>query len=132
MPRLPRWTLGLLLTAGATASAHHALDLSDAAPIQLEGEIEFMSWDGAHVLYDIRGMDDRGEPRTWAILGASPKILRSRGIAKSTFKVGERVRVIGRLDLHTRMVAPDYFVSGERQYEMGFYPRSMAPRSPTR
>ena len=127
----PRWTglaLGIVLTVGSTASAHHSLDLKGATPVQLDGQIEFISWDGAHVLYDIRGVDERGEARTWAILGASPKILRSRGIAKTTFRVGEHIRVIGRVDAHTNMVAPDYFVSGERKYEMGFYPPAMTRR----
>ena len=112
-----------MLSLSIAVNAHHSMDLRDAAPIRIEGDIEFVSWDGAHVVYDVRGTDEDGELRTWAIMGASPKILRSRGIAKTTFKVGDRITVTGRFDPHTRFIAPDVFIAANStQYRMGLYP----------
>jgi hypothetical protein len=116
----------LLVLAVSAADAHHALDLRDATPIRLEGTIAFVSWDGAHVMYRVEAIDARGEPQTWQVLGASPRVLRSRGIAKSTFKVGDRITIAGRFEPHTQMIAPDYFVAADaRRYEMGLYPPAM-------
>jgi hypothetical protein len=121
--------LTALLSLSTAAYAHHSMDLRDATPIRVEGDIEFVSWDGAHVFYDVRGTDADGELRTWAVLGASPRILRSRGIAKTTFKVGDRITVTGRLDPHTRFIAPDMFIAANStQYRMGFYSAPMTRR----
>ena len=118
-----------LLCLSTVAHAHHSMDLRDATPIRVEGDVEFVSWDGAHVVYDVRGTDANGELRTWAIMGASPKILRTRGIAKTTFKVGDRITVSGRFDPHTRFIAPDYFIAANStEYPMGFYPAPMRRR----
>ena len=89
----PARILIALSCLSTAAYAHHSMDLRDATPIRVEGDIEFVSWDGAHVVYDIRGTDASGELRTWAVMGASPKILRKRGIAKATFKIGDRITV---------------------------------------
>jgi hypothetical protein len=125
----PARILVALSCLSTAAYAHHSMDLRDATPIRIEGEVEFVSWDGAHVVYDVRGMDADGELRTWAIMGASPKILRSRGISKTTFKVGDRITVTGALDPHTRFVAPDVFINASAaQFKMGFYPAAMTRR----
>ena len=119
----PARILIALSCVSTAAYAHHSMDLRDATPIRVEGDIEFVSWDGAHVVYDIRGTDASGELRTWAVMGASPKILRKRGIAKATFKIGDRITVTGLLDPHTRFIAPDAFITADStQYRMGLYP----------
>ena len=119
----------LSLLAATSAYAHHSLDLRDATPILLEGKIAFVAWDGAHVMYRVEAINARGEARVWQVLGASPRILRSRGIAKSTFKVGDRITITGRFAPHTAMVAPDYFVAADaRRYQMGFYPSAMVAK----
>jgi hypothetical protein len=127
-----RWRMGaalILVAVTGSAWTHHSMDLADAKPIHVEGDVEFVSWDGAHVVYDVRGADASGELRTWAIMGASPRILRARGIAKTTFKVGDRITVTGRFDPHTLFIAPDYFIAADStRYQMGFYPTSMASR----
>jgi hypothetical protein len=116
----------LTFLSASAVRAHHSMDLRNAAPIRIEGDIEFVSWDGAHVVYDIRGIDTDGELRTWAVMGASPKILRSRGIAKATFKVGDRITVSGLFDPFTRFIAPDVFITADStQYKMGLYPMPM-------
>ena len=112
-----------------SARAHHALDLRNAEPIRIEGTIEFISWDGAHVMYQVHTSGARGGSETWAVLGASPKILRSRGIEKATFKVGDRITVTGLVDAHTGQIAPDRFITTNAvEYEMGFYPPAMKKR----
>lgn len=115
-----------LLAITSSALSHHAMDLTDATSIRIEGAVEFVSWDGAHVVYDIRGRDIDGELRTWAVMGASPRILRSRGIGKATFKVGDHITVTGRFDRHTQFIAPEYFITADStRYEMGLYPPRM-------
>jgi len=127
--RRPATSLIALLCLSTAAYAHHSMDLRDATQVRVEGDIEFVSWDGAHVVYDIRGTDANGELRTWAVMGASPKILRSRGIAKSTFNVGDRITVTGFLDPHTHFIAPDVFITASAtQYKMGLYPLPMTRR----
>lgn len=124
-------TLAALLLVAMTGPAlsHHSMDLTDSTPIRVEGEVEFVSWDGAHVFYDVRGVDANGEVRTWGIMGASPRILRSRGVGKTTFKVGDRITVTGRFDPHTLYIAPEYFIAADStRYEMGFYPSPMTRR----
>lgn len=129
MKRIAPMLLTILVLASTAVYGHHAMDLRDSSQIRVEGDIEFVSWDGAHVVYDVRGTDANGELRTWAVMGASPKILQSRGIAKSTFKVGDRITVTGRFDPHTQFIAPDYFIaSNASQYAMGFYPAPMTRR----
>ena len=127
-----RWRMLVVVTFAAIAGSawsHHSFDLTAAMPIRVEGNVEFVSWDGAHVVYDVLGPDADGELRTWAIMGASPRILRSRGIGKTTFKVGDRITVVGRLDPRTHFIAPDYFIAADStQHEMGFYPRAMAAK----
>jgi hypothetical protein len=124
-----RWRVALAATLAVisgSALPHHSMDLTDAVPIRVEGYLEFVSWDGAHVVYDVRGTDANGDLRSWAIMGASPRILRSRGLEKTTFKVGDRITVTGRLDPHTNFIAPDYFIAANlARYEMGFYPPTM-------
>jgi Family of unknown function (DUF6152) len=129
MTRRVSFLIALTFLSVTTAYAHHSTDLRNATPIRVEGDIEFVSWDGAHVVYDIRGTDADGESRTWAVMGASPKILRSRGIAKSTFKVGDRITVSGLFDPYTRFIAPDVFITANStQYKMGLYPMPMIRR----
>lgn len=129
---IDRWRSALAATLAvisASAWAHHSMDLTDAKPIRVEGYVEFVSWDGAHVVYDVQGTDANGNVRSWAIMGASPRILRSRGLAKTTFKIGDRITVTGRLDPHTNFIAPDYFIAANStRYEMGFYPPAMKAR----
>ena len=129
---MDRWHVALaaaLAVISGSASPHHSMDLTDAAPIRVEGYLEFVSWDGAHVVYEIRGTDANGDLRSWAIMGASPRILRSRGLEKTTFKVGDRITVTGRLDPHTNFIAPDYFITANSaSYEMGFYPSKVKPK----
>jgi len=118
-----------LVAMTGSALSHHSMDLADATPIRIEGDVEFVSWDGAHVVYDVRGTDAGGAVRTWAIMGASPRILRSRGIGKTTFKIGDRITVTGRFDPHTLFIAPDYFITTDStRYEMGFYPAPTTSR----
>jgi hypothetical protein len=112
----------LLLTTAVRVDAHHSMDLSSATPIELQGEIVSVSWDGAHVMYRVQTKEADGRSEIWQILGASPKILRARGIRQSTFARGDSVAVVGRFDPHTQFIAPDYFVSASGRYEMGFYP----------
>jgi hypothetical protein len=110
-----------------SAHAHHSLDPRGWPRIEWPATIEFISWDGAHVMYRVRVDNERGESQSWQVLGASPKILASRNIRKSTLARGEHITVIGFLDPASKIIAPEWFVASDgRRYEMGFYPPSMA------
>lgn len=112
------------------AIAHHAMDLKDATPLEVRGEIIKASWDGAHVVYELSSRNANGELATWRVMGASPKILRERGISKRMFPVGDTILVLGRLDPHMKLIAPDYFITEDGgRFEMGFYPPTMKART---
>jgi hypothetical protein len=118
--------LAAMVTFPLGASAHHNVDLSKTVPFTRTGIITEISWDGAHVMYRVNVKDRDQRVASWEILGASPKILRARGIAKSTFMPGDEITVVGHLDPFNAIVSPEYFVTttGQR-YDMGFYPQQM-------
>lgn len=110
----------------AAASAHHNVDLSKTVPITWSGTITKISWDGAHVMYLVDVKADNQAVKSWQVLGASPKILRSRGISQTDFHKGDTVTVIGHLDSSSSIVHPEVFVNASgRRFEMGFYPPQM-------
>jgi hypothetical protein len=118
----------LALTFSSLAYGHHAMDPKDGTPIELTGIIEYISWDGAHVMYRIRAQAGTGEAKLWQVLGASPKILSKRHITKSTMRVGEQITVNGSYNQYRNEIAPYFFVTADgRKYEMGFYPSTMQP-----
>jgi hypothetical protein len=105
------------------------MDPTDGTPIEVTGTIDYISWDGAHVMYRIRSKEGTGETKLWQILGASPKVLSNRHITKSTMKVGEQITVNGSFNKYRNEIAPYYFMTADgHRYEMGFYPPTMAPR----
>jgi hypothetical protein len=113
----------LVLTLPALTNAHHSMDPGDGTPIELTGTIDYISWDGAHVMYRIRSREETGETKVWQVLGASPKILSERHITKSTMRIGERITVNGSYNASRQQIAPYFFSTADGQkYEMGFYP----------
>jgi hypothetical protein len=59
-------------------------------------------------------------------MGASPKILRTRGISKNQLQPGETVVVVGRFDSKTNVIAPDYLITDAgKRFALGYYPPSM-------
>lgn len=131
MRKSPRFGMACalsLLALAPAAHAHHWVDPTGGVAIEWQGVIRYVSWDGAHVMYRLEVEDARTGVETWQVLGASPKILARRHIAKTTMKVGERVTVTGWLDPASRIISPTYFVTADGlKYEMGFYPKSMHP-----
>jgi hypothetical protein len=118
--------LAALASLPLGAIAHHNMDLSKTVPVTRTGVITEISWDGAHVMYRVDIKDEDQGVSSLQVLGASPKILRGRGIGQSTFKRGDEITVIGHLDPLTAIIAPEYFVTAAGQrYEMGFYPPQM-------
>jgi hypothetical protein len=119
----------LALIVPSLTYSHHAMDPKDGTPIELTGTIDYISWDGAHVMYRIRSKAETGETKMWQVLGASPYILSKRDITKSTMKVGEQVTVSGSYNSSKSEIAPYYFTTADgHKYEMGFYPPPMMPR----
>jgi len=108
------------------ARSHHDVDLSKTLPFTRTGTITRISWDGPHVMYQVEVTDEVQEVQSWKVLGASPRILRGRGVEKSTFRIGDKITVVGRLDPLNAIVSPDYFISTKNQrYDVGFYPKQM-------
>ena len=118
--------LAVIAFVPSAASSHHDVDLSKTIPFTRTVTITQMSWDGAHVMYRVQMKDEAERVQSLQVLGASPKLLRARGIEKSTFSVGDEITLVGRLESTTSIVSPIYFISTDQQrYEMGFYPQQM-------
>ena len=114
------------LCLSVEVQAHHSMDLQEASPIQISGRIVLASWDGAHVVYRVEATNDEGQPVTWQVMGASPKILRGRGISKAHLPVGATVTVTGRFEPRTKVIAPNHFMTSTgARYDMGFYPPTL-------
>jgi hypothetical protein len=92
VPVLVLW--GLMLTAGATASAHHSFapfDLSQEKTIT--GTVSRFEWTNPHSWIWVDVPNGKGGTDSWAIEGMSPNYLARRGWSKTTLKPGDRITV---------------------------------------
>jgi hypothetical protein len=105
---------------GSAAFAHHngANTYMRGKPVQWQGTVSFVSWDGAHVMYQIDVRNPQGVVESWQVLGGSPYRLAKRGIRKSTVKAGDAITVAGYLDAGARIVTPVYIaqIDGSKLY----------------
>jgi hypothetical protein len=101
--------VGLLLGA-LSAYAHHngANTYMTGKPVKWEGTVTLVSWDGAHVMYQIDVKNADGGVESWQVLGGSPQRLAKRGIYKHTVHAGDSITVAGYLDVGSRIVTPVY------------------------
>jgi|UPI0002FF8AC1 hypothetical protein len=83
--------LAALLSAAATASAHHGWSEYDAKqPQQLTGTIEESGYQQPHGFVRLKTAD-----KTWLVVLAPPGRMENRGLAKDMLAVGNKVTVYG-------------------------------------
>ena len=87
-------TLGLLISIGGPALAHHgnaAYDLDK--PIVLKGTVTEFAWSNPHVQIYFDVKDDRGKVVHWASETVSPGLLSRSGWAKDELKPGDQITI---------------------------------------
>ena len=83
--------LAALLSAAASASAHHGWSEYDAKqPQQLTGTIEESGYQQPHGFVRLKTAD-----KTWLVVLAPPGRMENRGLAKDMLAVGNKVTVYG-------------------------------------
>lgn len=102
--------IGSWLLVSTYVFAHHngANTYMQGKPIEWQGTVTFVSWDGAHVMYKLAVKNARGVVESWQVLGGSPRRLSRRGIFQKTVTVGDAVTVAGYLDIWSKIVTPVY------------------------
>jgi hypothetical protein len=65
--------LAVVIASGLPATAHHSnpLYFDIAKAITLEGEVLRLEWINPHILLFLESKNDKGEPETWILQGAS-------------------------------------------------------------
>jgi hypothetical protein len=81
------------ISVPGAAVAHHSHAMYDATgEIQLEGTIKEVRWANPHVwMYFVTLVD--GQPRTWALEGASINQLARKGWTLDSLKPGDKVKI---------------------------------------
>jgi hypothetical protein len=79
----------------APAAAHHSFAMFDLTEHKLiEGRVTEWNYNNPHSWLHIEGVNDNGETVTWSFEGAAMVHAARQGVNGTTFKKGERVRVI--------------------------------------
>ena len=62
-----------VVALGVPVFAHHSHQLyfDSTKAVRLEGEVERLEWINPHILLLLQSKDEKGEPVTWIIQGAS-------------------------------------------------------------
>lgn len=106
--------------------AHHAEDPRAGIPVEWQGTIVVVSWDGAHVMYKIDVENEQHVHETWQVMGASPKVLDARDITERTLVKGDVVTVTGFLNVSNRIISASYFTKADgTSLAIGFRPGEM-------
>ena len=76
MPQ-PLRSIGFVLSllCASVVLAHHdaANHVTEGKPINWQGTVAFVSWDGAHVMYRLNVAGKNGDVATWEVQGGSPR-----------------------------------------------------------
>jgi hypothetical protein len=89
--------IGILALAAWTsrAEAHHSFSVFDMQTNkELEGEVIEFQWTNPHTWTWIDVTNADGTKTRWGLEGMSPNYLGRRGWTKSTFKPGDRIKVV--------------------------------------
>lgn len=83
------------LWAGGPAGAHHSFAMFDLSEHKLiEGRVTEWNYNNPHSWLHIEGLNDQGETVTWSFEGAAMVHAARQGVNGTTFRKGERVRVV--------------------------------------
>ena len=85
---------GALLSVGP-ADAHHSFAMFDSSQHQLvEGSVTEWNYNNPHSWLHIQAPDANGEMKTWSFEGAAIVHAARQGVNGTTYKHGERVKVV--------------------------------------
>ena len=85
---------GLVLAAGATATAHHSFAPFDLTMEKtITGTVSKFEWTNPHSWIWVDVPNEKGGVDSWAIEGMSPNYLARRGWTKTTLKPGDKVTI---------------------------------------
>ena len=81
--------------AAASAAAHHSFAMFDLTQHKLvEGVVMDWHYNNPHSWLHIEAMDDDGELKRWSFEGAATVHAARQGVNGTTYRKGERVRVV--------------------------------------
>ena len=89
--------LFLLAMAALPLLAHHsfAAEYDGTKPVKITGVVTKVEWTNPHIWFFVDVKDESGKVTNWGFSGGAPGILLRRGIAKSSLKVGDVIKVEG-------------------------------------
>lgn len=92
---LTRWSaaLGIGLTVGAAAWAHHSFAMFGDKAITLTGTVQKLEWTNPHIWLWIVVDDGKGGTRTWGLEGPAPGQASRLGFAKRSVNPGDKIVV---------------------------------------
>ncbi len=85
-----------ILMLPLVASAHHSFGLYSDQVSEIEGELIDIDWRNPHVRMTVRTTGDARREEMWTLEGAAGYILQRRGLERSLFQPGDRIKVAGR------------------------------------
>ena len=86
--------LGLLAAVSTPALAHHSFAMFAVdKTITLNGTVKEFEWVNPHSWLHVTIVNDSGSPEEWAFEMGSPGQLASRGWAKDSVKVGDKIAI---------------------------------------
>jgi len=86
-------TVALIAWAGPGLAHHSHANYVEAEWISLEGTVQEMHWVNPHSWIYLQVMDADGNPKAWALEGASVTTLRRDGWAQDSIEAGDRLAV---------------------------------------
>ena len=131
---LRSWLLSSLASCAPLAVfAHHSVAFYSNEKIELAGEITRIDWQNPHIRFGLRTVGGDGVVKTWQLESSSIFLREKDGVTRELFRVGDQVKVAGRVSRHdasamlvTNMLLPDgreapmwpeqtaYFVTADR------------------
>jgi hypothetical protein len=87
--------VGSVAAFGGPALAHHAGTMYDHARVEtVSGAVKEWRWANPHAFLQILAPDANGEEVVWSFESTSPNILVRSGWKRTTFKPGDKVKVM--------------------------------------
>lgn len=112
--------VAMVLTAATSPlRAHHGISgFAMASPITIEGTVSKFEWTNPHGYLYVDVTDAQGQVATWRIEFGSIGNMRLRGLSKTSFKFGDKVRIVGapRIDGFKEMFFQKGFLADGQEF----------------